>query len=170
MPGFNYVDNLTSVVNALKAYNTTTSSPDLSGSLTARLPNDNIMAGDPSVAMIRSDRLPAIFVRIASSQEEFAAIGATGPSGNSKFKTVVYDIFAMHGREGANARHQTAITSVAKMLQNIEAVFQAEYQLSGTAMWCHPRSTAISNVPLDAEGATWIKTAMVELEAKYFFR
>ena len=172
MAGFAYNTNLTAVVDALKDYNTTTSTPDLSDGLGTgrRVLDENIKIGDPDVTMIRSDRIPAIFVRIDSAEEDFSAIGATGPSKNSKFKTVTYSIFAVFGRAGGSERHSDAMTGVAKLAQNIEAVFQAEFQLSSTAMWCQPRRTVLSNVPLDPNGATWIKVAAIDLEAKYFFR
>lgn len=170
MAGFDYKTNLDSVVDALKDYNTSTSSPFLSDGLTTRVDKDNIQSGDPSIAMIRTDRVPAIWVRVANSQEEFASIGVTGPSGNRKYKTVTYDIFAMYAREGGHNRHTSALDEIYKLVQNIEAVFQAELRLSNTALWCQTKNTALANVPLDAEGASWIKTAMIELEARYFFR
>lgn len=170
MAGFDYVANLDAVINALKNYNTTTASPDLSGSLTTRLVDGNIQKGDPSISAVRQDRLPAVFVRVSNASENFSAIGATGPTKNRKEKNVVYDIFAMYQKEGANQSYSGVLDSIGKLCQNIEAVFQAEFQLSNTALWCQVRTTTIANVPLDAQGVTWVKTAMLELEAKYFFR
>lgn len=170
MAGFNYTTNLAAVVQALKDYNTTTAAIDLSAGLTTRIPDDNIMAGDPSVSMIRNDRIPAVFVRINSADENFLSIGPTGPTKNTKEKNVVYDIFAMYAREGVNATFADTLNEIGNMVRNIEAVFQAEFQLSATALWCQARRTSIANVPLDSQGATWIKTAMIELEAKYYFR
>jgi hypothetical protein len=168
MAGFDYRTNITAVLNALQDYNTTTASPDLSGSMTARIPDENIVVGDPDVSMLRMDRMPAIFIRLDSGAEEFSEIGPTGPTKAHKFKTVTYSIFAMYARAGGSQQNDE--TSVMNMLRNIEAVFQAEYTLSGTALWCNPKSSVIANVPIDAEAATWVKTVMVELEAKYFFR
>lgn len=170
MAGFDYNAKLEAVVQALTDYNTTTSSPDLSADLANRVKDANIKIGDPDVEMIRTDNMPAIFVRVDKSMESFAAIGATGPGGTSKEKTVTFSIFAMYGRAGGSQRHSDAMTSVADLVRNIEAVFQAEYKLSNTALWCNPKNTTITNVPIDANGSTWIKTALVELEAKYFFR
>ena len=170
MAGFDYVGNLDAVINALKDYNTTTAAIDLSGSLTTRIHDDNIQKGDPSVAMVRQDRIPAIFVRVSTADEDFSAIGATGPTKSRKEKNVVYDIFCLYHKEGAGETHATVLDSIGKMCQNIEGVFQAEFQLSNTALWCQPRRTTIANVPIDSNGATWIKTAMIELEAKYHFR
>jgi hypothetical protein len=170
MAGFDYNANLSAVKQALVDYNTTTSSPDLSADLATRVRDENIKIGDPDVEMIRADRMPAIFVRVDGSAEEFASIGGTGPTGNRKEKTVKYSVFAMYGRAGGSERHAAAMTSVADLARNIEAVFQKEFQLSSTALWCNPKTTSITNVPIDANGATWIKTVLVELEAKYFFR
>lgn len=170
MAGFDYNGNLEAVVQALKDYNTTTASVDLSANLGVRIRDENIKIGDPDVEMLRAGKMPAIFVRLENSVEAFAAIGGTGPTGNSKEKTVIYNVYAMHGRAGGSERHVDAMVGMAEMVRNIEAVFQAEYRLSNTALWCNPRNTAISNVPIDANGATWIKTGVIELEAKYFFR
>lgn len=172
MAGFNYNTNLTAVLNALRDYNTTTSTPDLSDGLGEgrRVKDENIRIGDPDVEMIRANRLPAIFVRIDSANEDFSGIGETGSTKNSKFKDVTYSIFAVFGRAGGSERHADAMEGVSKMVQNIEAVFQTEFDLSSTAMWCQPKRTVISNVPLDPQGATWIKVAAIDLEARYFFR
>lgn len=170
MAGFDYNANLTAVWQALRDYNTTTAAADLSNGLSERIRDENIKVGDPDVEMIRAGRLPAVFVRLDSAQEDFKSIGGTGATGNTKEKNVVYSIFAMHGRAGGSERHTAAMTGVAELVKNIEAVFQAEYRLSSTAMWCNPRNATISNVPIDANGSTWIKTAVVELEAKYYFR
>lgn len=170
MAGLDYNAKMDAVVQALLDYNTTTSSPDLSADLANRVRDENIKIGDPDVEMIRADKMPAIFVRLEKSMENFAAIGATGPTGASKEKIVTFSIFAMYGRAGGSQRHVDAMTSVADLVRNIEAVFQAEYKLSNTAMWCNPKKSTITNVPVDANGTTWIKTALVELEAKYFFR
>jgi hypothetical protein len=145
---------------------------DLSDGLgaTRRIQDANIKVGDPDVEMMRADRLPAIFVRIDTGEEDFASIGATGPSKNRKDKTVVYSIFAVYGRAGGSERHVSAMTGIAKLVQNIEAVFQAEFQLQNTALWAQARRSVFSNVPLDPQGSTWIKVAAIDLEARYFFR
>lgn len=170
MAGFDYNAALNAVVQALKDSNTTTSTTPLSNGLTTPLDSANIVKGDPSVTRVRQDRLPAIFVRISNASEDFLDIGATGPTGNSKQKDVVFDIFAMYQKEGAQADYASVLDAIGKLAQNIESVFQREFRLSGTAMWCQVKSTAIANVPIDSDGSTWVKTALLELEARYFFR
>lgn len=169
MAGFDYDAAMDAVLTALRSHNTTTASPDLSASMSSRFLDENIRDGDPAISVVRQDRLPAIFVRISNAGEEFADIGATGPSGNLKFKTVVFDVFAIASREGATTERSNTVRAACKIAQNIEAVFQAEYLLSNTAIWCNPRATAVANVPLDPTGS-WTKMVMIELEARYMFR
>lgn len=168
MAGFGYYSNLTAIINCLKAHNTTTASPDLSASLTSRLSDDNVLADDPEVVEWRADRLPALFVRISNKEEESGGLGNTGANGAQKMATVRYDVIGMYPYEGGSGANQTALNEVYNMARNIEAVFQQEHNLSGTALYCNPGRTNFMN-PFNLNG-TWIKTVLVELEASYIFR
>ena len=84
-------------------------------------------------------------------------------------KKVIYDVFAMYMKEGANDSTENLLVDVHNLARNIEGVFQAEFDLSNTALWCNPRTTIFANVPADTEGS-WVRTILIELEAMYHFR
>jgi hypothetical protein len=165
---FDYDTNLNAVVNALKNYNSAGSSPDLSDGLSERINNVNILASDPELNKPRADRLPAIYVMISDKEETPEALGATGVSGTKKRATVRYDIFGIFGKYGGHSPHSELLTDIYKLAKNIEGVFQAEYDLSNTALWCHPVSTEFS--PAIDLGEGFAKAVLVNLEAAYFFR
>jgi len=171
--GFDYGAAIDNVISILQAANTTTAAVDLSDGLNDRVIDDNIIASDPNIVIVKSDRLPAVFVRIPEGSEDYADIGETGPSGNLKYKDVTFDIFAMCAKAGATSDYASLLKQGLKFAQNIEAVFQNNITL-GTSqtpqcVWCNPAATAISNIPIDGVG-TWVKTVLVELKAKYMFR
>lgn len=165
---FDYAANVTTLVDVLKAHNTSTASPDLSGSLSSRIVDANIVASDPDFQIMRGDRYPMLFVRLSDAQEEFAGIGNTGPTGVKKQKVVSYDIFGFYRKQGAGTSREALLDEVYTLARNIEGVLQANTTLRGTAMWCNPRSATFANMPFD--DGVWVKTVLVELEAKYFFR
>lgn len=163
---FDYEANLTAVTNALSQYNTTTSSPDLSSGLTTRV--KNVFARDPRITPPRNLDLPAVFVMISNKEEDFAGLGATGPTGNRKSAQVTYDIFGVYIKDGATDSHSTLLTETYRFAENIEGVFQAELDLSNTALWCNPQSTNFAPA-LQNEGSL-IKAFLVQLVAQYHFR
>ena len=167
---FDYTTNLDSIINALKNYNSTGSSPDLSASLTERISNDNIVASDPEVdkGALRSDRLPAIYVMISRKDESGATIGRTGTINVRKKAVVEYEIFGIYGKAGGWSPHSELLTDVYKLAKNIEGVFQAEVKLSNTALWCNPGSTEFS--PAREIGEGFAKCVLVRLTATYLFR
>lgn len=167
---FDYNSNLTAVINALKDYNTTSASPDLSDGLSERINNDNILASDPDIDWTakRSDRLPAVYVMIATKDESMATMGLTGTSGVKKEARVEYQVFGIIGKSGGYSPHSELLTDVYKLAKNIEGVFQAEIKLSNTALWCNPTSTEFS-APLDI-GEGFAKAVLIRLEAIYLFR
>lgn len=169
MAGFEYKTNINSVVNALKDYNTCTSTPFLSQSLTTEINNNNIFNRNPEVYELNGRNLPAIFVRIPNSEEDFEGIGPTGSTGAKKRKTVIYDIIGMYPKPSMAKDEDDSLEEIYKLSRNIEAVFQAEYKLSNTALWCNPRSTDFQG-PFGLEDGTVLKTVMIELEAQYLFR
>lgn len=164
---FNYVENLQAILNALSDYNTTTATPYLSQSLTTRVVT--ISDDDPAITSMRQDDYPAVFVRIRSASEEAAALGATGPTRASKSKEVVYDIFALYKREGAVGREAAGQRELHQLARNIEGIFQQEYRLSATALFCHPEATDFVG-PVEGKNGVMVNGAMITLRAKYHFR
>lgn len=167
--GFSYETNTSAVIQALLDYNTTTATVDLSSGLTTRISNDNIKLFDMEVGGYQSRNLPAVFVRAINSDEEFASMGETGPTGSHKFKTVVYHIFGVYRREGITSSHSDLLTETYRLAKNIEGIFQKELNLSDTALWCNPRRTEFT-APTPFGDGSWAKGVLVELEARYFFR
>lgn len=169
MSGFEYKTNLTAVVDALKDANTTTANAYLSQSLTSAIDSDNIINGNPETYQIVGTRLPAIFIRIPNAQEEFMGIGPTGTNRNKKEKTINYQIIGMYPRPLAYQKESDALEEIYNLARNIEAVFQENYRLSNTAMWCAPTETNFDG-PFQLEDNTMLKTVVIDLQAKYQFR
>lgn len=168
---FEYLINVTSVINVLKAHNTTTASPDLSLSLASgRISDDNIQNTDPEIVMTRNDGFPAIFVRISNKDEAFQGVGRTGNTSDRVRKEgkVTYDVIGFVQKESARLSHESLLNDAYILARNIEGVFQKEFDLSGTALWCNPGSTDFYG-PFEVKGS-WLKTVLVRLEAKYLFR
>lgn len=163
---FDYEANITAVYNVLANSNTTTATVDLSSGLTSRV--KNIYKNDPATTSIREDSYPCIFVRISSKNEEFASLGGTGPGGNKKRATCVFDVIGLYHKDGAITAHSTVLNEVYKLAENIEGVFQQEYTLSQTALWCNPRRTEFFG-PFQSEGVM-VKGVLIELEGDYLFR
>ena len=163
---FDYEANLDAVANALSNYNTTTANPDLSSGLTSRI--KNVFKNDPEVASIKNLDLPSVYVRIASKDEDYESLGGTGPTGNRKRGSVTYDIIGLYMKDGAVDPHSTLLTETYRLAENIEGVFQAEYQLSNTALWCNPASTNFS--PSFGYQGALVKGVLIQLRAEYFFR
>jgi len=168
MAGFEYHSYLANVVQALKDYNTTTSSADLSANLSVRVSNDYIKGMFPKIEQVRDDNMPAIFVSINTKDEEYAGLGATGASGTKKMATVNYDIYAFVGKQAGWDAHSTTTQDMHYLARNIESVFQAEYKLSNTAMYCNPMKTEFSN-PLNIN-QNQAMVVYIQLQAKYLFR
>ena len=165
---FNYITNLNAVVQALKDYNTTTASPYLSDGLSTKIDNDNILKTDPEISPPRADRLPAIYVVIRSKEESSTSIGPTGPNGVKKGAVIEYEIYGIFGKYGGHSPHSELLEDIYKMAGNIEGIFQAEYDLSNTALLCNPVSTEFS--PSIDIGEGFAKAVLIRLEAHYMFR
>lgn len=167
---FDYTTNLGAVVQALKDYNTTLTTPDLSNGLSKRISNDNILASDPNIswAAKRADRLPAIYIMIARADEEEATIGLTGTTKVKKEKRVEYEIFGLFGKSGGHSPHSELLAEVAEMATNITSVFRTEILLSDTALYCNPVSIEFTDVLDFGEG--FAKAVLIRLEAHYLFR
>lgn len=165
---FDLLTNLNTLVGVLQDYNTTTASPYLSQSLSTKILDENIMAGDPEVLFTPNQELPAIYVRVLSKEASHVAIGPSGPSGHRKECDIVFEIVGLYGREAGYQSPQDTTNEVYKMAQNIEGVLEAEYRLSNTAMWTNP-GTATFQGPFDVSGGH-MKTVAIELTTKYQYR
>ena len=163
---FDYEANLTAIKNCLDQHNTTTASPDLSSGMTTRV--RNVVINDPDVAAIQWDDLPAVYIRMQQATEEAAGLGPTGPSGVRKTKEAQIELVGMYHRDGAHTASRTHLTEVYRLAENLEGVFQAEYTLSGTALFCHPATTNFGAFQL-GDGAR-VKGFVTTLRAKYHFR
>ena len=163
---FDYETNVAAIQNVLLAHNTTTASPDLSSGLTTRV--RNVLVDDPEITAIQWDDLPAIYVRVISADEEAASLGPTGPTGVRKTKNATYELVGMYIRDGASGLGRTHLTEVYRLAENLEGVFQAESNLSSTALWCHPASTNFGAFGL-GEGSR-VKGFVTTLRARYHFR
>jgi hypothetical protein len=165
---FAYNTNIDAVISALKNHNTTTASPDLSGGLNVRVDSDNILMVDPKLIQPRADRLPAIYVKYGSKTEEYAGIGATGPSGHKKQATTIIQVYGLVGKYGGYETGETLLRDLYTLAANCETVFQAEYTLSNTALWCNPGTTDFET-PYDY-GEGFSKPFLINLTAEYLFR
>ena len=163
---FDYEANVAAVRQVLLDHNTTTASPDLSSGLTTRV--RDVVIDDPESTSIQWDQLPIIFVRIQGSEEEYASLGPTGPAANRKSKTAVYELIGMYLRDGAYTTARVQETEVYRLAENLEGVFQAESQLSTTALWCNPASTNFGVFGF-GDGSR-IKGFVTNLRARYHFR
>ena len=165
---FDYEANVNAVRNALNTQNTTTANPDLSSGLTTRV--QTVAVDDPNVIGIRWDMLPAVYVRVADAEEEFAGLGSTGPltTNVTKFKTVTYELFGLYGKDGASSTHGSVLTEIYRLAENIEGVFQREFTLSGTALYSQAESSAFGS-GIGSDG-TRVKGVLVTLRAQYNFR
>lgn len=163
---FDYEANINAIINTLNDANTTTAVVDLSNGLTTRV--KNIYKNDPGTVSIREDSYPCVFVRISNKNEDFASLGITGPSGNKKRATCVFDVIGLYHKDGAITSQSNVLNEVYKLAGNIEGVFQQEITLSQTALWCSPKRTEFFG-PFQSEGVM-VKGVLIELEGDYLFR
>ena len=106
---FDYNGNLTALIDCLKNHNTVTASPDLGQSMTTRIPKDNIVPDDLEIMGVQGRNLPAIYARIVSGDEDYESLGVTGPSGNRKLKTIIYEVIGLYVRDGVTSTHETLV-------------------------------------------------------------
>lgn len=165
---FDYEANVAAVNNNITAHNTTTATPDLSSGMTTRV--RTIRVDDPDIAAIRWQELPAVFVRVQAAEEEPSGLGLTGPGATrvQKFKTAIYEVIGLYPRDGAHTTNRAHMTEVYRFAENAEGVFQQEFTLSGTALWCHPERTDFG--AFQVEGGDVVKAFVTTLRARYLFR
>lgn len=169
MAGFDFESRLTNIVNALKDYNSSTSSPDLSAGLTTRVDDDYIIPTKSSRIRPawRGDKFPAIFVRVPEATVDFTTLGGlSGVTGAKREMIVKYDIVGFMGLEGGHKSFETLETDMRVLAKNISAIFRAENDGSGTALWVAP---IFYNFDFEEVDGALIGAVLVELEAKYLF-
>lgn len=166
---FDYAANVEAVRANLAAHATSTANPILSQSLTANT-IATIRVDDPDIVGVHTRELPAIFIRVQNSEEEPASLGPTGPLGTHvrKFKTVSYELVGLYHRDGMHTTHRDHLTELYQFAENVEGVFQREFTLSGTALWCHPERTDFGS--FQTKEGVHIKGFVTTLRAKYLFR
>lgn len=167
--GFDFDARLNNIVNALKDYNSATSSPDLSANLTTRVEDDNIIPTKTRAVRPtwRGDRFPAVFVRVPEANEEFITLGGmSGVENARKQMTVRYDIVGFVGQEGAHRSIEVLDQEMRLLARNISSIFYKENTGSGTAIMVHP--TYYNFDAEDVDGAL-VGAVLVQLEGKYFF-
>lgn len=165
---FDYISKIDGIVDVLRAHNTVTASPYLSSSLTTKIVDEVIVNDDPQSRGLRNDQYPAIFVRLATAEEEFSGLGPTGPSGAYKTKNLVFDLLGFYRREGAVQTNEQLMNETYQLAQNIEAVLRTEFTASGTALWINPR--AVDFLGPFNDGTSWVKVVQMQIEGKYHFR
>jgi hypothetical protein len=163
---FDYIAKLTSVYNVLADANTTTAAVDLSEGLTERI--KNIVKDDPRVRSAKDNEHPFVWVWLEDTSQEFAEIGPDSQGRVTKRKKVNYRILATIHKPGMIATSAQGLDEVYQLADNIENVFQKEYDLSGTALWCNPAATEFLG-PLDM-GGSYIKGVTIRLETEYLWR
>lgn len=165
---FPYNTVTTAVINVLKNHNTTTATPDLSDGLNVRVDNDNIILADIRLVQPRADRLPLVCVLMESKTEEYSGIGATGYAGHKKQGTAIVQIGVIVGKYGGYEADDTVLTDLYKLASNMEGVFQQEYKLSNTALWCNPASSNFVDVYNYGDG--FARPFLINLTTEHLFR
>ncbi len=158
---FDYVSKITTLVDVLKAHNTTTASPDLSSSLTSRI--QTITTAEPDVSGQRHGFYPYISVELSGANEQETQIGDF--SGRRKIKTATYNIWGFYKKEGISKSQSQQLTDFYQMANNIEAVLKRESTLSGTALHIDVVSTDFT----ERRDNNLIKVLKIETSAKYFY-
>lgn len=171
MAGFDFDARLTNIVNALKDYNSSSSSPNLSANLATAVLDANIVPtrSDKLRPAWRGDRFPAIYCRVSSGEEEHAGMGDTGfaSSKAQRFMNVTYDIVGFLGWEGGHTTYENLESDMRILARNIGAVIEQENTASGTALWVYPTTY---NFDFEDVDGSLIGAVLVQLEGKYLFR
>ena len=165
---FPYNTVTTAVINVLKNHNTTTATPDLSNGLNVRVTNDNIILGDIRLIQPRADRMPLITVLMDTKTEEYAGIGATGPTRHKKQATSIIQVGVIVGKYGGYEADDVVLRDLYQLAGNAETVFQQEYTLSNTCLWCNPSSSNFIDVNPYGEG--FARPFLINLTTEHLFR
>ena len=156
-----YVNKITTFVDRLRAYNTTTATPDLSSSLTSRI--QTITSTEPEISGSRHGFFPLLFVELDNANEEETQIGDY--TNRRKIKNMTYNLWGFYKKEGMIKTQSAQLTDFYQMASNVEAVVKRESTLSGTALHFGVVST---NFKEHSEN-NLIKVFKIETEVKYFY-
>lgn len=161
---FDYVSKINNVVNVLKAHNTSTSSPDLSASMSVRIPDNSIKVDDINISGLRTDQTPAVYVSLNTSDEEETVLG--GSSTRRKEKNVVYDIFGIW-KSPMSTKHESKLIDFYQMASNVEEVLKSGHTLSNTALHTEPTTT---DFKAEESDNTIYKVFKTTLNVRYFYQ
>lgn len=166
MAGFPYLTTLDAIVGVLNAANTTTAEAYLSSGLSTTV--QMIRDDDPEVVNLAKMKMPAVFVSCNTKDSEFSSLGNTGPSRNKREAVVTWDVIGIIQKQGILNTQKSLLRSVYALAQNIEAVFENNVTLSGTALWCDPNNTTFS-VPV-SNASVVFKACKVTVKSKHLYR
>lgn len=159
--GIDYVNKCQTVVDVLRACNTTTSTPDLSSSLTTRIAS--ITVADPAMVGARRGDFPCVFVNLARASEGETQIGSYAT--RRKEKTITYEIWGFYKKEGISKTQGANLLDMYQMASNIESVLKANGTFSGTALHVNGVETDFKQY----EENNVIKAIKIETQVRYFY-
>lgn len=159
--GIDYVNKARTVVDVLRAFNTTTAAIDLSSSLTTRIAS--ITVADPAMVGARRGDFPCIFVNIARANEEETQIGDY--AGRRKQKTINYEIWAFYKKEGLSKTQDANLQDMYQLASNLEAVIKRNGTFSSTALHVGGVDTDFKQ----SQENNLIKAIKVETQVRYFY-
>ena len=166
MAGFPYLTTLDAIVGVLNAANTSTADAYLSTGLSTTV--QMVRDDDPEVVNMAKMKMPAVFVRCNAKDSEFSSLGNTGPSRNRREAFISWDVIGIVQKQGILNTQKSLTRSLYQLAQNIEAVFENNVTLSGTALWCDPNNTTFSE-PV-ANGSVVFKGCKVTVKSKHLYR
>lgn len=166
MAGFDYLGTIDAIVGLLNAANTTTADAYLSSGLSTSV--QMVRDDDPEIVNLAKLKLPAVFVRISDKESAAASLGRTGPTGNRREATISWDIIGIIQKQGVLNTQKSLLRSVYQLAQNIEAVFENNQTMSGTALWCDPSATTFSE-PISRESVIF-KGCKVSVKSRHLYR
>lgn len=163
---FDYESRAAAIISVFTAANTQTSDPFLSEDLSTTV--QTIIMDDPEAIGIRWNDLPALFLRVRDSENEFGTMGNESAAGRGRhFKTVRWELFGLYKRDGRAQKSSSLLTLVYDFARNCEAVIMNNPKMGGTALWAIARRTDFGDVLVNGDA---IKGFRVDLEARYFYR
>lgn len=156
-----YIGKCQTIVDVLRAFNTTTAAFDLSSSLTTRIAS--ITVADPAMVGARRGDFPFVTVNIARASEGETQIGSF--SNRKKEKTITYEIWGFYKKEGLSKTQAANLQDMYQMATNIEGVLKLNGTFSGTAMHVPGVDTDFKQF----EENNMIRALKIETQVRYFY-
>jgi len=156
-----YVAKAQTVVDVLRAFNTTTAAFDLSSSLTTRVAS--ITVADPAMVGAKRGDFPFITVNIARASEGETQIGSFAT--RRKEKTITYEIWGFYKKEGIAKTQAANLQDMYQLASNIEGVLKRNGTFSGTAMHIPSVDTDFKQHPEN----NLIQALKIDTQVKYFY-